>query len=276
MTWLTLLVLPLAFGAGDYLAGQFTKKLSPWAVAGITSSVAALGALGWALYTNSISMDPLILISGSVAGIMLLASNVLLYLALSKGNAGVIGAIVSLSIIIPLVFDFFHGELPSTMALIGIGAIVVGVIVIAQPRSQGKSSRAALILALASAVALGFQVVALNRGSSANADMATFVQYFFGALIVGIIGLSTRSLGGVHRGNLPRLTGVGLLFAVGGLCLSISMVATNVAIATAVMLTEPIVLAIMGYFLQKEKLNAAQIGALGVVVAGAIAATLGG
>lgn len=275
MTWLTLLVLPLAFGAGDYLAGQFTKKLSPWAVAGVTSSVAALGALGWAIYTTSLSMDPLILISGSVAGIMLLASNVLLYLALSKGNAGVIGAIVSLSIIIPLLFDIFHGELPSTLALIGIGAIIVGVVVIAQPRSQGKSSRSALILALASAVALGFQVVALNRGSSANADMATFVQYFVGALVVGIIGLATRSLGGVHRGNLPRLTGVGLLFAVGGLCLSISMVATNVAIATAVMLTEPIVLAIMGYFLQKEKLNAAQIVALGVVVAGAVAATLG-
>ena len=238
--------------------------------------MAAVGALGWAMHTDSLMMDRVVLLSGAVSGILLLASNVLLYLALSKGNAGVVGAILSLSIIIPLLFDLIRGELPSTLSLIGIVAIVIGVIVIAQPRSQGKISRTALLLSLASAGALGLQVLALNRGSSHNSDMAIFMQYLVGALIVGILGLSKRSMGGIHRGNLPRLTGVGVIFAIGGLSLSVSIVATNVAIATAVMLTEPIVLALLGYVLQKENLNSGQIIALVVVVAGAVVTTLGG
>jgi len=53
------------------------------------------------------------------------------------------------------------------------------------------------------------------------------------------------------------------------------MVATNVAVATAVLMSEPIVLALLGFFVLKERLRVLQVIALVVVVLGAIAATMG-
>lgn len=275
MAFLTLALLPIAFGIGDFLGGVFSKRISPLAVVGFTSAVSALGALAWSIGTRSLAFDPVAVGAGAISGLLFLVSYALFYRALAIGKAGVVGAIISLSVIPPVLADLVRGDLPSTIALIGIAAIVIGVIVISQPRSLEDSSKKSIVLAFAAAMVFGVQYVALDTASEANADVAVFVQYLVAALAVGLLGLMTRSLGGVKRPDTPRLIGIGILFAIGGLCLSASMVATNVAVASAVMMSEPIVLALLGYFVQKDKLNAAQIVALLVVVAGAVAATAG-
>jgi len=275
VTYVALALLPLAFGLGDFLGGVFSRRVSPWAVVGFTTAVSALGAGAWAFGTGSLSLNPTDVVAGAISGVLFVIAYALFFTALATGKSGVVSAIVSLSVIPPVVDDLAQGDLPSTLALVGIIAIVVGVIVISQPTAIRQESSKSILLALASALTFGIQYIALDRASTANADVAILVQYAVAALAVVILGLVTRSVGGVTRRDFPRLVGIGLLFAVGGLCLSASMVATNEAVATAVLMSEPIVLALLGFFVLKERLRVAQVVALIVVVLGAIAATMG-
>jgi drug/metabolite transporter (DMT)-like permease len=130
------------------------------------------------------------------------------------------------------------------------------------------------VLAFASAVVFGVQYVVLDKASLDNVDAAVLTQFVTATLVIGLLGLMTRSLGGVTRSDFPRLIGIGLIFGAGGLCLSASMVATNVAVASAVLMAEPIVLALLGYFVNRERLSTTQVVALLVVVAGAVTATV--
>ena len=275
MVWIGLALLPIAYGLGDYLGGLFSQRLSPYAVVGVTSAVSSLGALAWAIHTNSLVFGRLSVGAGAISGLMIVVAYALFFMALSDGKAGIVGAIISLSVIPPVLVDLARGELPSTVSMIGILAIVAGVIVISQPGSLGDVPKRTITIAFASALIFGIQYVALDWASSDNPDVAVFVQYAIAALAVGVLGLMTRSMGGVTRTHLPRLVGIGLIFAVGGLIFSASLAATNVAIASAVLMTEPIVLALLGYVINKERLTMAQNIALVVVVAGAVAATVG-
>ena len=275
VSWVLLLALPICFGAGDYLAGQYSKTLSPWAVIAVASVVASAGALIWALHDGKLEFDGIVLIEGSISGLLLLLANVLFYKALATGKAGIVGGIVTLSIIVPVAFDMRQGTLPDSTSLIGILAIVLGVIVISQPRSLEGMSKKSLLLSFGAALAFGVQFVALDRVSATNTDMGVVVQFATAAVVVAFVGLLLRTSGGLGRSTIRGPIFVGLLFCIGGLCLSAAMIDIDISIATAVLLTEPIVLALLDFAIRRERLNAMQSVALVTVIAGAVVATIG-
>ena len=272
--FLLLVLNPIAFGLSDYLSGRLSTRINPWAVIGSTSVLSAVVAFVWALVFHSLDVQRGVLVWGAASGLLLVAAFALFYSALAIGKGAVVGSIITLSIIVPIVLDRVHGTMPSRPSLAGIAAIIIGVIVIAQPRSAGRQSKSATLLALAAAAIFGVQFMALDRASQISSDTAVLVEFTVGAAAIAVVGIAKRSLGGITKADVPRLLGIGTLSVIGSLTFSASLAAFNVAIASTFTNMEPLVLALCGYFLMKEKLTLVQIGALIVVVAGAAAAVL--
>ena len=272
--FLLLVLNPIAFGLSDYFSGRLSTRINPWAVIGSTSVLSAVVALIWALVFDSVDLQPGVLAWGAASGLLLVAAFALFYSALAIGKGAVVGSIITLSIIVPIVLDRVHGTMPSRPSLAGIAAIIIGVIVIAQPRSAGRQPKSATLLALAAAAIFGVQFMALDRASQISSDTAVLVEFAVGAAAIAALGAAKRSLGGITKADVPRLLGIGMLSVIGSLTFSASLAVFNVAIASTFTNMEPLVLALCGYFLMKEKLTLVQIGALIVVVAGAAAAVL--
>ena len=272
--FLLLVLNPIAFGLSDYLSGRLSTRINPWAVIGSTSVLSAVVAFVWALVFHSLDVQRGVLVWGAASGLLLVAAFALFYSALAIGKGAVVGSIITLSIIVPIVLDRVHGTMPSRPSLAGIAAIIIGVIVIAQPRSAGRQSKSATLLALAAAAIFGVQFMALDRASQISSDTAVLVEFTVGAAAIAVVGIAKRSLGGITKADVPRLLGIGTLSVIGSLTFSASLAAFNVAIASTFTNMEPLVLALCGYFFMKEKLTLVQIGALIVVVAGAAAAVL--
>jgi len=274
MLWIALALTPILYGIGDFFAGDIAKRVSPIFIVGFTSSISMLSAFGWAYFTGTLEWDTATVARGIAAGCFYLAANALFYLALSKGKSAVVGAILALSIFPSLIADAFHGDLPPAQVYLGIAMIVGGVIALAVPESVGKVSTSALLLAFAAAMVIGTQYAVLGRASITNSNVAILTQYCTAFALVMFIGFVKRTTGGISRPVLPRLLFLGVVFGVAGLLLSTAMSGINEAVATAVVNTEPIVLAILGFFVAKQKLKPVQVAALVVVIGGAVIASL--
>ena len=274
MLWVALAMTPILYGIGDYFAGDSVKRVRPLFIVGFTSSISILFAYFWARFTGTLEWDTPTVLRGIVAGVFYLGANALFYLALSKGKSAVVGAITALSIFPSLIADSFHGDLPSPQAYVGIVMIIVGVILIALPELSGSVSKAAILFSLAAALTLGTQYAVLGRASMTDSNVAILTQYCTAFVIVLILGISMRTTGGISRPVMPRLIFLGVVFGLAGLLFSTAMSGINSAIATAVVDTEPIVLAILGYFFAKQKLSPIQLVALFVVIGGAMIASL--
>lgn len=275
MIWLALFAAPVVFGFADFFGGVLSRRVSPWAVVGVTSAISALFALGWALLTDSLTWAGHLVVTGALAGLLYVVGYALFFRALSIGKAGVVGAIVTLSLLPPVVADVVRGQLPNAAQWLGILGIGVGVVVICEPRTIRSGSSTYVLIAAAAAMLLGTQYVLLDRASQANPDLAVVSQYVAAAAAVLVIGLVRRTTGGVDREMMPRLIAVGILFGVAALCFAAAMSGINVAVVSAVVLTEPAVLAVLGFAFKDERLSLAQWGALVVVVGGAVLTSIG-
>ena len=274
MLWVALALTPILYGIGDFFAGDISKRVSPIFVVGATASISMLSALGWAFFTGSLEWDTATVTRGVVAGVFYLAANALFYLALSKGKSAIVGAVLALSIFPSIIADAIHGDLPPSQVYLGIAMIIGGVIVMAIPESRGNVSRSALLIALAAAMVIGTQYAVLGRASLTNSNVAVLTQYCTAFGLVAVYGLVKRTAGGISKPVLPRLLFLGIVFGLAGLLFSTAMSGINSAVAAAVINTEPIVLAILGYVVAKQRLNTVQVLALFVVIGGAILASL--
>lgn len=275
MLWLALALTPILYGIGDYFAGDTAKRVRPIAIVGFTSAVSFVFALGWAYFAGELVWDAGPIFRGMASGAFYLLANCLFYIALSLGKSGVVGAIISLSVVPAVISDSIRGELPSPLQMLGIVGILVGVTFVSVPEVSKRVSKAAVLIALAAAMVLGIQYTVLGRASTENSDVAIMMQYLTAFSIVAVIGLTRRTMGGVNREESPRLLFLGLTFGLAGILLSTALSGINVAVVTAVLNCEPIVLAALGFFLAKQRLSRLQTGALGVVVIGVILATAG-
>lgn len=275
MLWVALAFTPILYGIGDYFAGNTATRVRPIAIVGFTSAVSFLFAFAWAYFAGDLVWETAPILRGMASGAFYLLANCLFYIALSLGKSGVVGAIISLSVVPAVISDSIRGDLPSPLQLFGIVGILVGVTFVSVPEISKKVSKAAVLIALAAAMVLGIQYTVLGRASTENSDVAIMMQYLTAFAIVAVLGLSRRTMGGVNREESPRLLFLGLTFGFAGILLSTALSGINVAVVTAVLNCEPIVLAALGFFLAKQRLSRLQTGALGVVVLGVILATAG-
>jgi len=204
------------YGLADFTSGHLTKRVSAFAVVGGASIVA-----------------------GIVSGTLFFIGNVLYLKALSQGSMGVIGAVATLLVLVPLIWDVRQGNVPDAIAIVGVIVTLSGIILLGAPEMKGKSSLGPVFLAVIAALFFGVSQVSVNLGSQANVLGTVLLTELVTVVIVLLLALFTRSTGGMNKKAVPLILAIGLLEALALLSFSKATTGGNVAIVSVLSLCSP-------------------------------------
>ncbi|MSX13411.1 MAG: EamA family transporter [Actinobacteria bacterium] len=255
-------------GLADFTSGNLTKRVSAFAVAGGASIVAAVIYVILGLRSDLMVFDKVDIVAGIVSGTLFFIGNILYLKALSQGSMGVIGAVATLLVLVPLIWDIRHGNMPDAIAIVGVIVTLSGIILLGAPEMKGKSSLGPVFLAVIAALFFGISQVSVNLGSQSNVLGTVLLTELVTVVIVLVLALFTRSTGGMNKKAVPLILAIGLLEALALLSFSTATTGGNVAIVSVLSGLDPIVLAILALFLLKERMTRVQVIGFIIVIGG--------
>lgn len=256
------------YGLADFTSGNLTKRVSAFAVAGGASIVAAVIYVILGLRSDLMVFDKVDIVAGIVSGTLFFIGNILYLKALSQGSMGVIGAVATLLVLVPLIWDIRHGNMPDAIAIVGVIVTLSGIILLGAPEMKGKSSLGPVFLAVIAALFFGISQVSVNLGSQSNVLGTVLLTELVTVVIVLVLALFTRSTGGMNKKAVPLILAIGLLEALALLSFATATTGGNVAIVSVLSGLDPIVLAILALFLLKERMTRVQVIGFIIVIGG--------
>ncbi len=212
MSALLALLSSVLWGVADFLGGTVSRRISTYAVIGISQAFALSGALIAAAitgsYGDSLGYLPWAIGAGAVGFVGVAA----FYRALATGTMGVVAPIAATGVVVPVGIGLAHGESPSALQLAGAVVTIIGVVLASGPdlRERSESGSAQPIaLAFIAAAGFGFALYFIAEGSDHSVVMTLVMMRVVDVGVVGVIALVVGTLGGARRRDLPVLALVG-------------------------------------------------------------------
>lgn len=265
----------LTFGVSDYLGGRLATRMSPLSV--VAASQAMVVPLLWVLLLlTGIPQGSGYVGWGVAAGLTGPVGLALFYTALSTGTVGVVAPISALNALLPVTVAIASGERPGPLQVVGLVVSLCGVVLASGPElASGEAHKArAVWLAAATAVAFGFTVLLITRGSQHGAiAMMTVMRTTSVALFV-ILAVLLRSRGGVTRGHLPLLAALGIGDVTANILLGASSTMGLISVAVVLSSLYPIVTALLAAVLLGERMRGIQWLGTALAVGGVILVTV--
>lgn len=259
------LVSSLMWGSADFLGGTTSRRLPALAVYGLSQVVGLVGLVVVVTVWWSWDDDPGYWPYAVGSSLLGLVSMVAFYRALALGPMGIVSPLVSLGVLVPVVVGLASGERPGPVELAGIGLALLGILLASGPELTGAESARPLMLATLAALAFGGMFVLMAEGSAYSPLMTMTGMRITTVLIMGLVWLRVRSLGGAGRADVPALVGIGLLDVAANVTYGY---ATTMGMLTTVAVLGnlyPVVTAVLAALVLRERLRAIQY--VGVVVA---------
>lgn len=205
----------ISYGAADFCGGLGAKRAATQTVVALSQLVGLLGAvvLGFAFAADHLAGRDLWL--GAGVGAVGIVGLVLLYRGLACGRMSVIAPVTAVgSATLPVLWGLATGERPSALALAGVVAAMVAVVLVARgPSGDGATDgdiRTDLLLAAGAGVSFGIGLVLLGETGS-DAGMWPLVSArATSVLLLGLAAAVTRRAPIPPRGagGIIALTGV--------------------------------------------------------------------
>lgn len=204
----------LSYGAGDFLGGLSSRRLTPVTVVqgSQTIGLLLLAAVVWVLPDQHLVGDDLA--RGAIAGAVGLAGLVLLYRGLANGVMSIVAPVTAAgAAVLPVAWGLLTGERPALLALVGVGLAVAAVVLVSAPEEAhaplptGERARET-VLALLAGVAFGV-VFVLLADTSDRSGLTPVV-----AARVASVSIVTAGL--LLRGRPPRLPEPGTRWLIAG------------------------------------------------------------
>ena len=192
---------------------------------------------------------------------------------------GVVAPITATGIVVPVFVGLAEGDLPSWPQLVGIGAIVVGVIAVSGPQLRRSSTSAGvkpILLAMVAAAGFGLWAVCMAQGARFSVPM-TLVVMRVSSIAVIVIGLMvTRRRSAVMRADLPLLAAIGAS-EVGANAAYAAATRTGALSVVAVLASlYPAVTVLLARQLHGERLRRVQLAGITAPLAGVACIAAGG
>lgn len=259
----------VVLGSSDFIGGLFSRRLRAAAVAGWSHAMALLVLLVIAAVAGApttLAWVPWAALGGVCSGLGLVA----FYAALASGTVGVVAPIAAMGIIVPLVTSVVLGERPGPLAVAGIVVALVGGVLASGPelRHDERVRARAVVLAAISGIAFGVMMIGIMKGAESSALFTQVGMRATSSIGFVLYALSRRSLGGVGRRDVAKLTVLGLLDVFGNLLISWSSQVSLKSITVVVSSLYSVVTVLLGVVVLKERLR-------GIQLAGVILALLG-
>jgi len=158
-----------AYGVSDFLGGAESRRLPALSVA-LWSQLAGSFVLGAAMVVVSPHFSGTGVWWGFASGVVGGTAIMVFYRALAVGSMSIVAPISASGAIIPVIVSLIRGQVPSNLALVGMGLSLTGILVVSRAagtrEGPGGPAGRGLLLALAAAVGFGSFFVLINQGLS--------------------------------------------------------------------------------------------------------------
>ena len=161
----------LGWGTADFFGALLARRRSALTVA-LWSQLCGGTIWGLVLLLTGQPFATENLLWGMAAGLFGGFTLAIFYRAMALGMISIVAPVTACGASIPVLFSLAHGEIPSALALVGIGLAFLGIVLVSRPApdhsSQAADARRALALALLGAVGFGAYFVMLDQGAAAG------------------------------------------------------------------------------------------------------------
>lgn len=263
------------WGTSDFLGGLMTRRLGALAVYAGSQVVSALFVLVVVLLAGAWRDDLGYWPWAIAAAVIGFAAMLMFYEALAIGPMGIVAPIVGLSVLVPIAVGLVAGERPSAEKLVGIASAVLAVILASGPELRDRKSIRALVLAIGALLGVGFAFVAMARGSASSPLMTVAAMRITTTVIVLVILVIGRSLGGITRRDLPALATIGTIDAAATIGYTFAAAAGLLSITAVLASLYPVVTALLAAIVLRERLQPIQYVGVGFACLGIALVTIG-
>ncbi len=267
-------------GIGDFAAGVATRRLSPILV-GFWAQATAVVLAALLLLVVRPPLVPGQALWGLVAGVATGAGLALMYRAMATGAISLVAPITACSVVFPVIYSVASGETLTPLTAAGIVAVVVGVVLVSlQPTPaiidaarEGGGDRQAILLAIAAAATFGVFFILIDLAPQADgwgtlwtAGPARLSAF---AVQAGLVLLGPRRLVAPGR-YTPHVMTAGALDQVSLVLLGIGAMTNAYGIVTVLMGLYPVITALLGVILLRERLTPVQASGATLAMAGVL------
>jgi drug/metabolite transporter (DMT)-like permease len=269
------LLASVGWGFSDFGGGLTSRRAPVLGVLVGSQAASLLIGLPLLLLAHEPAMRPFDLGLSALGGILGSTGLALLYRGLSAGRMGVVAPVAAvLTATIPVVFGFMTQGVPSSLAIVGIVAAGVSVVLVSRPSEAGEGRPSGLGYALGAGTLFGLFTVVVSGLDDALIISPLIVIRVASIVLIGGWILLRRSEWRVPRRLWPALllVGVGDMFATALYLLSIAV--GPLAIAAILASLYPVVTTVLAAVLLRERVTPAH--AAGIVAAGIAVALIAG
>ena len=262
----------VVWGCADFGGGSLTRRLPVVAVtvlsqaAGFVALLVLLGVRG-DLGARSFVLGVL----GGVGGGIGLAA---FYKALSLGTMSVVSPIAACSAVVPFVVSLATGERPAVIAVAGAMLALAGAVLasVEERRSASPERARAIVLAVATAGALGLFVYFLGLGSREGDVLSTLVGARVGSLgILVLLAVGRRATLRLPAGSLWAVAAVGLADVSANALFAFASGHGLLALVSVLGSLYPVMTLFLAHVFLHERLTRAQQAGVAIALAGVIA-----
>lgn len=250
----------LSWGVADFAGGMFSRRLSAFAVVGVSqalSLVVLLAAMPFLGVPDTLAWLPWAILAGASGAVGLSA----FYRSLAFGTVGVVSPISAMGAAIPVGIGLATGDNPAALQLVGIVLALLGAILASGPELRGEEhvKAQAIWFAVLAAGGFGITMWAIARGSESSPFMTLVGMRGTSVLGFAVIALIVRSLGGVKAKDLPGLALLGLGDVTANALLGISTTFGLLSISAVLSALYPVVTVALAAVILHERMKPIQL-----------------
>jgi drug/metabolite transporter (DMT)-like permease len=267
------LMASLLYGVSDFFGAVASRSRPATEVAFAALVVSAVAVLpAFALVDSVWSTSAVVFgaLAGAAAGVGVL----LLYAALAAGPVGFVSPVVALmSAVLPALFAFATGERSTGWALVALGAVVVGGVLIGfEPDAGLRPRRRTVVLTLVTGLIYAAYFVLMDATPSDSGAVPMLSDSVAAVVVVGGILLVGRRRSGAARRPSRRETALmlaaGLTQGVATILLVTALHLPGLAIVAALSALYPVTTVGLAVVVLRERVRAQHWAGLAVAVLG--------
>lgn len=269
------LLASLGWGLADFGGGLTSRRAPVLGVLGGSQAASLLLAVPLLLIRNEPSMRTLDVAIGIAGGGLGALGLALLYRGLSVGRMGVVApvaAVVTASL--PVAFGFLTEGIPSALAIVGIGAAIVAVVLVSRSPGTGDGRPSGLRYGLAAGATFGFFAISASQLGDGLVFSPTIVIRITSVIVIAAWILVRRQAWRVERRLWPVLLVIGIMDMLATASYISAIAVGPLAIAAILASLYPVVTTLLATVVLRERITA--LHGVGILAAGAAVVLIAG
>lgn len=270
------------WGTSDFLGGMLARRRPPLAIIGVGMTFGFVAMVAVATVTGSWDAPLGYLpwaIAASISGLVGLWA---FYSALAIGEMGIVSPIAAAGIVVPLLGGLLVGDIPSMLQGVGVVLAMAGLAFVVAPErgvmdaatDAAATHKRSVLLAIVAAVMFGISLASIAQGSLISTVMTMTSMRACSVLIMVIVALSLRSVGGMTRRDLGPAGLIGLLDVSANLTYGYSASGGALVIAAVLGSLYPVVTVLLAWRVLQERLRKIQYAGISLALLGVVLTSL--